>query len=536
MSALAVLVACGDPDASISSDGDGGHGTDDGAGESGGDPPTAPACAPGERPGESVAEPVLLRSLAHRWREAWVASPAVADVDGDGDSEVVVSRGDAVLVWGPDGVLEWMYETGAGRIWASPVVADLDGDGTVEIAVAAREQIHVLNGQGEVRPGWPVAWEDELRSLAAGDLDGDGTLELVAAPAHGGPTDVMHAFDDGGTPVAGFPPNQSGTSGCDDACYLAGCFDQNVAVGDLDGDGRADVVVPHDNAYASFHRSTGEAFDAAAMFPVLKTPGVRYLHAIEDARMGWAMDEASADQAHFTNTAPAIADIDGDGVTEVVMVGSVQNAAQTDRERGVALWVVGADASRRPGFETPFHAPDFLAGLWDFDGENVVGATNAVAVADLDPDQAGFEMVFAGFDGRIHAVGADGAPRWEVRYTEDDDVLTGGVVIADLSADGYPEVVFDTYSVTEGKGALFVLDAGGNVLHRLELPGRGAMPVPTVADTDGDGTLEIVVSLKDAQDGVESVRVYTVPGSATNCLPWPTGRGNLLRNGHLPPD
>ena len=27
------------------------------------------------------------------------------------------------------------------------------------------------------------------------------------------------------------------------------------------------------------------------------------------------------------------------------------------------------------------------------------------------------------------------------------------------------------------------------------------------------------------------VDVYTVPGSGTGCLPWPTGRGNLLRNG-----
>ena len=27
------------------------------------------------------------------------------------------------------------------------------------------------------------------------------------------------------------------------------------------------------------------------------------------------------------------------------------------------------------------------------------------------------------------------------------------------------------------------------------------------------------------------IDVYTVPGSGTGCLPWPTGRGNVLRNG-----
>jgi hypothetical protein len=52
-----------------------------------------------------------------------------------------------------------------------------------------------------------------------------------------------------------------------------------------------------------------------------------------------------------------------------------------------------------------------------------------------------------------------------------------------------------------------------------------------LADVDGDGTVEIVVSLKDADDMVESVQVWTVPGSADNCLPWPTGRGTLRRDG-----
>jgi len=52
-----------------------------------------------------------------------------------------------------------------------------------------------------------------------------------------------------------------------------------------------------------------------------------------------------------------------------------------------------------------------------------------------------------------------------------------------------------------------------------------AMPVPTIADVDNDGDLDIVVSLKDAQDKVRSVVVYEVTGSSANCLAWPTGRG-----------
>ena len=55
------------------------------------------------------------------------------------------------------------------------------------------------------------------------------------------------------------------------------------------------------------------------------------------------------------------------------------------------------------------------------------------------------------------------------------------------------------------------------------------MAVPTVGDVDGDGALEIVVSLKD--DGGDEALVFTVPGSSTNCVQWPTGRANWLRNG-----
>jgi outer membrane protein assembly factor BamB len=533
---LALLATACKGDGSGSS-GDGEDSADEGhdAAESGVEPPTAPACDPGSAPSATVAEPVVMLALADRWEEAWLASPAVADLDGDGHNEIIVPRGEKLVVWGSDAAVKWSFETGLGRIWASPVVADLDADGALEIAIASRDQVFVLEADGTLHPGSPMTWEDELRSLAAGQLDTDAPLELVVAPGHGGPTDVMQAFDvDGGT-VPGFPPNAAGSSGCDDACYLAGCYDQNLAVGDLDGDGLADIVAPHDNAYASIHRSTGEAFDAASGFPVRKTPGVRYLHDLALAQQGYADDEETADQAHFTNTAPAIADIDADGTAEVIMLGSVQNAAQSDRERGVALWVVGSDAARRPGFTQPFHAPGYLAGLWDFDGTNVVAATNQASIADLDPAQPGLELVFADFAGNVHAVSSDGRSLWTTSFTTSSDVLTGGLAIADLSADGIPELVFATYSPTEDQSALFVLDAGGNVLHQLPLPRRGAMPVPTIADVDGDGTLEILVSLKDAEDGIESVRVYTVPGSETNCLPWPTGRGNLLRNGWVPP-
>jgi hypothetical protein len=81
-----------------------------------------------------------------------------------------------------------------------------------------------------------------------------------------------------------------------------------------------------------------------------------------------------------------------------------------------------------------------------------------------------------------------------------------------------------------------VLGANGAVLHRIPLPGRGSMAVPTIGNADNDpgGQLEIVVSLKDAASGGDNVLVFTVPGSKSNCLLWPTGRANNWRNGFVP--
>lgn len=501
-------------------------------------PPPPPAACESSGGAATAQAPALVATLFDRWHEAWLGSPAVADLDGDGEAEILAARHGLLLGWHLDGEVVFRAEV-EGRIWASPVVADVVPEAPgLEVAVAARGQIHLFGPDGAERPGFPVAWQDELRSLAGGDIDGDGRLELVAVTTNplsgGGQRDIVIAVNDDGSFVAGFPPNTTGAAGCDDACYVTGGYDQNIALGDVNGDGAMDVFATQDNAYLSLHDGAGRAFDAASMFEGRsKFSGVRFLHDYDEARQGWAPEEASANQAHFTNSAPAIADVDGDGANDLIVLGSVQNASQDDRLRGVALWVLHPDGSRLDAWSTPFHAPDYLAGLWDYEGTNVVGATNQVAVVDLDPERAGPEMVFAGFDGRIHAVDARAEPLWEATYTTLDRVLTAGVAVADLSGDGVPEIVFATYSPDAGQSALFVLGANGAEQHRVPLPGRGAMPVPTIADVDGDGALEIVVSLKDGDDRERQVLVYTVPGSTDACVLWATGRGNDLRNGFV---
>ena len=71
------------------------------------------------------------------------------------------------------------------------------------------------------------------------------------------------------------------------------------------------------------------------------------------------------------------------------------------------------------------------------------------------------------------------------------------------------------------------------VLSNATVPAVTLEPID-VPVTEGLATVDIVISLKDAVDKVELARIYRVPGSKTNCLLWPTGRANNLRNAWVP--
>ena len=84
--------------------------------------------------------------------------------------------------------------------------------------------------------------------------------------------------------------------------------------------------------------------------------------------------------------------------------------------------------------------------------------------------------------------------------------------------------------------SLVVLSARGRKLFDSRLRrqgtngnGIGVPAAPSIADLDGDGRLEVVLTTFD-----HGIDVFSVQRSGTNCLPWPTGRGNPLRNGAAP--
>jgi hypothetical protein len=186
-----------------------------------------------------------------------------------------------------------------------------------------------------------------------------------------------------------------------------------VAVGDLDGDGWPSVLVAASGGLLSVDPTGGLEWFAAA--------------------------EVVADYG-----APAIADLEGDGVAEVVFGRTVVESTGTVR------WVG-------------------------------TGGTGGILFSSIPADLDG--------DGRMEVVAGDTVYAYDGSILWQDGGSDGTVAIADMDSDGLPEVV------KVADSAVWLTDTDGTALWNFALTDGGGGP-PTIADFDGDGLPEIGVASK----------------------------------------
>ena len=470
------------------------------------------------------------------WCETgWYSSTAVADLDNDGKPEVIASPYSLFVLNGEDGSVQWSVDPPGGRTWPGVVVADIDNNGDLEIALAQGSGYltvydHLGNQVWSRRPE-----TTELRGLSAYDLDNDGTLELAVTVT--GDELNAYVYEHDGTLRPGWPQLSN------DSGYGWGVYNDNAALGDLDGDGLGELVIPSDVHYINAYEANGSQMAANGMYGGVGWGKVGIWESLSIELRGWGMCNGDRTESYRTNFAdgPAvIADVNGDGTVELVVTGNVYDCnAGYPPSRYTGVYIFNADRSRFKAGGYNWETVPIDTGAPLSEDYNIIeSAMPNPVVADLDGDGER-EILFASYDGRLHAYWLDKTEHHNWPYNVNNSGpgirFASEPVVADLDNDGFAEVIFASWP-QKGSGyvgKLHILDYQGSVLHEIDLPApfgsptwNGAMAAPTLANIDADADLELV--LNTAHSGFVA---YDLPGTAAARILWGTGRGNLQRSG-----
>ncbi len=374
-------------------------------------------------------------------------------------------------------VVQLSDDNGDGRI---------DGDDTPDIVFVTANLVNPLDPKLKLRairgdtgrslwlvdPPVSLFLAFSLSGLAAGDIDGDGIAEIIVAT----PEPPFPPFDGFGNKLTAY--EHTGARKWSSAYYethpTGTTFTNrdNPTIADLDGDGTAEIVVG------------ANVFNADGTLRWAGSGG----HAYQSARNDDGVDSGSIS---------VVADLDLDGVQEVV----AGNTAY--RADGTIYWQLAMDDGYPAvGNFDADDEPEIVVvargrvRLHEHDGTLVWGpvdlpgagaeAGGAPTVADFDADGEP-EIGIAGST-QYAVFETDGTVKWQRTIQDGSSNMTGSTVF-DLDGDGAYEVIYrDETHLRIYRGA------DGVVLYEDPFSSFTANEEPVVADVDGDGRAEILVT------------------------------------------
>lgn len=221
-------------------------------------------------------------------------TPSVADVDNDGDKDIVAYSTKSRYIFNLDGSPKTGFPITTDPLqnysYQSPVIADLDNNGHCEIIGSTHGDaplFYVMNSDGSSFPGWPHSVPDSSWTYSAPSvvkINGAWNI-FMSRPIGSDADDMLYGWDAAGNMLPGFP------------IVKAGGLEGFISVADIDNDNDFELVFG-----SNLLDSTGNGFIHA-----YETDGSGELSGFPIRPLGWT----------FMNGIN-IGDINGDNLMDLV--------------------------------------------------------------------------------------------------------------------------------------------------------------------------------------------------------------------------